>query len=281
MGRTGSLMGLLKPELPLSAGICVVVGEALALGHLPELWMALWGFLIGFLISGSEMVSNDYFDLEVDRVNHPDRPLPSGQVSVREVLYFTALLSISGLLVSALLGPLTLAFTAALWAMGMLYNWRLKSLGLPGNVIVATSVGMTFVLGGIIVGHPDDGLVWTFALMAFLFDLAEEVSGGVMDAEGDALRGSKSLAISFGRRVAMSCVTALFAAFIIVGTIPFLLGWLGLPYMLLMLASYVAIAVMVSKLWRVRTPEEGRNVQRMLYLVMISFIIAIFVVVVV
>jgi len=280
MGKVRSLLGLLKPELPIAAGICVVVGQALALGQAPDLDIALLGFLIGFLISGSEMVSNDLFDLEVDRINHPDRPLPSGQVSVSEVVLFTIILSLSGLLIAALLGPLTLAFTSIIWVLGMLYNWRLKSLGLPGNAIVALSVGMTFVLGGMMVGRPDSGLVWTFALMAAMFDLAEEISGGVMDAEGDALRGSRSLARLYGRRTALTFVTLLFSIFILLGTIPFLMGWLGLPYLILIIMADAAIAFLVVRLWKANTPKEGRNVQRLLYLIMMVFIVAIFLVVI-
>lgn len=275
------MLGLLKPELPVAAGVCVVVGQAMALGEMPEARLALLGFLIGFLISGAEMVSNDLFDLEVDRVNHPERPLPSGQVSVSEVIFFTIVLSFCGLLIAAFLGPLVLGFTALIWVMGMLYNWRLKSLGLPGNIMVAISVGTTFVLGGMMTERLDSGLVWTFALMAALFDLAEEVSGGVMDAEGDALRGSRSLAILYGRKAALTVVTLLFAAFVALSIFPFIMGWLGLPYLALIALADAAVMYLVSRLWKAKKPEQGRRVQRTLYLIMMGFIIAIFVVVVI
>ncbi|OPX60119.1 MAG: Digeranylgeranylglyceryl phosphate synthase [Methanomassiliicoccales archaeon PtaB.Bin134] len=280
MEKVRSLLGLLKPELPVAAGICVIVGQALALGEAPEAWPALFGFLIGFLISGAEMVSNDLFDLEVDRVNHPDRPLPSGRVSVPEVAAFTAILSAAGLSIAASQGPLVLAFTVLIWILGLLYNWRLKRLGLPGNAIVALSVGMTFVLGGMMAGRPDSGLVWTFAIMASLFDLAEEVSGGVMDAEGDALIGSRSIARLYGRRAALSLVTLLFVSFMALGTVPFIVGWLGWYYLLLIIVADAAVAYLVVKLWRSSTPEEGRSVQRTLYLTMTLFIVAIFLVVI-
>ena len=281
MGKARSLLGLLKPELPVAAGICVIVGQAMALNEMPPLDIALMGFLIGFLISGAEMVSNDLFDLEVDRINHPERPLPSGAVTVPEVVAFTVLLSLGGLTAAALMGLGVLAFAAFIWALGLLYNWKAKSLGLPGNVIVALSVGATFVLGGMMVDGLASGLVWTFALMAALFDLAEEVSGGVMDAEGDALRGSRSLAIMFGRRFALTVVTLLFAAFIALGFLPFILGWLGWSYLTLIVLADVAVVYLVTRLWRAGSPEQGRRVQRTLYLIMMGFIAAIFAVAVI
>ena len=63
--KVRAVSDLVKMELPIAAGICVIAGEILALRHLPTLSEALLGFLVGFFISGSAMISNDYFDLDV------------------------------------------------------------------------------------------------------------------------------------------------------------------------------------------------------------------------
>jgi geranylgeranylglycerol-phosphate geranylgeranyltransferase len=57
-----AISDLIKPELPFAAGVCVIAGEVLALGRLPDVTPSILGFLVGFFISGSAMVSNDYFD---------------------------------------------------------------------------------------------------------------------------------------------------------------------------------------------------------------------------
>ena len=62
----------------------------------------LLGFLAGFFISGAAMISNDYFDLAVDRVNQPQRPLPSGRISVPEVMFLIALFSVAGFVAAGL-----------------------------------------------------------------------------------------------------------------------------------------------------------------------------------
>ena len=77
---------LFRPELPFAAGVCVVIGEIVALGAFPSVRQAALGFACGFFISGSALVSNDYFDLDVDQVNAPERPLPSGMVTPAEAL---------------------------------------------------------------------------------------------------------------------------------------------------------------------------------------------------
>ena len=78
----------------------------------------------------------------------------------------------------------------------------------------------------------------------------------------------------------MTTVTILFTAFIALGLIPFITGWLGLPYLVLIVLADSAVVYLVTRLWRSETPEQGRRVQRMLYLIMTGFILAIFLVVV-
>jgi len=78
-----------------------------------------------------------------------------------DALHCTAIL---GLAAALAFGPLALGLSLIIWLLDFLYNWRLKAAGLWGNLIVATSVGITFVLGGMAVGHPWSPTVWTFAL---------------------------------------------------------------------------------------------------------------------
>ena len=109
VAKARAISDLVKPELPMAAGICVVAGEIIASGHLPPVATGLLGFLAGFFISGAAMISNDYFDLAVDRVNQPQRPLPSGRISVPEVMFLIGLFSVAGFVAAGLLNPLALA----------------------------------------------------------------------------------------------------------------------------------------------------------------------------
>ena len=81
MGMVKGLLRLIRPELPVSAGVCTVLGQLFALGGLPGAGLAAAAFGAIFLTSGAILVLNDYFDVETDRVNAPHRPIPSGQVS--------------------------------------------------------------------------------------------------------------------------------------------------------------------------------------------------------
>src|SRR2546430_17022848 len=65
-------------------GLAVLVAETIGLGGPPSPSEAVFGFLTAFLLLAGTMGFNDIQDVQVDRVNSPDRPIPSGRVSKRQ-----------------------------------------------------------------------------------------------------------------------------------------------------------------------------------------------------
>jgi len=57
-------------------------------------------FLVVFLVSGAGNAINDYFDIKIDSINRPERPIPSGRVQLKEALYFSYLLFALGTLLA-------------------------------------------------------------------------------------------------------------------------------------------------------------------------------------
>ncbi len=268
-----ALHDLVKPELPAAAGVCVVVGELIASGYVPESSIFILGFLAGFFLSGTAMITNDYFDLEVDRVNHPARPLPSGRISAKEVMILGLLFSAAGLVAAGLLGPIALALALIMWIISNLYNWRYKETGLFGNMMVAFCLSQLFVLGGVAVGRLDNPMLWTFAALVFVFDLGEEIAGGAMDMEGDRKRSARSIALLYGRENALRLSGMLFGLFVLISMIPFLMGWLESTLLFIFVPMDLAILYFASKLMASRWAEDGRTRIRQLYLSTMFFVI--------
>jgi geranylgeranylglycerol-phosphate geranylgeranyltransferase len=220
------LFRLFRLELPFTAGMCVILGELLALGDIPVFRELILGFSSVFLISASSLILNDYFDLESDRINAPTRPLPAGLVTECDVILLFIGVTIVGLVANALLGFISLLVGLLAWTVGFLYNWRFKKSGLPGNLMVSFSVGMTFIFGGIAVGKHLETVVWFFGILAALINLGEEIAADVMDVEGDRQAGSRSLPVLFGRESAIRISAAIFLLVIVINALPFLLGWM-------------------------------------------------------
>ena len=263
---------LIRMDLALGAGFFAVAGEILAAGGLPPADKVVLGFLTLFFISGSANIANDYFDREVDRVNLPTRPLPSGRISVTGLWILFAIFTGVGLAAAALLGPFVLALVFVLWAVSNAYNLKLKEYGFFGNLVVASCLGMIFIVAGIIAGAVS-GVVLTFAALAFFFDLGEEVAGGALDARGDQLRSSRSLAKRWGRDRAMTVAGIMFAIFFALTFVPFLAGWLGYDYLVLVLVMDIIMVWCAVTLIKTPVVEEGRRQMVRLYMAWGIFVI--------
>jgi geranylgeranylglycerol-phosphate geranylgeranyltransferase len=264
--KISGFIRLLRPELPFAAGVTVLVGEMVALGGLPSMRQATLGFACAFTLSASALILNDVFDLEVDRVNAPERAIPSGAVTIGEAIGLSAPVTLGGLAAALAIGPSALGFGIFIWVVGFLYNWKFKRSGLPGNLMVAASVGSCFILGGMAVGQPWNRLVWFLALGAFLIDLAEEIAGDAMDMEGDKVLGSQSLALRFGRTAALRVSAGIFALLFILSLLPIIRGWLGIQYAFAITVADAALVYFTVKLLRSRDSKEGVFAMRGIYL---------------
>lgn len=274
LAKARALSGLVKPELPVAAGICVIVGQIIASQGLPSAFILVFGFLTGFFISGAAMISNDIFDIEVDRISHPNRPLPSGRVTVPEAALLTCLFSIAGLISAAFFGLPVLILALIMWAVSILYNWKFKESGLPGHLMVAFCVASTFVLGGVTAGRLTNGMIWAFGAMAFLFDLGEEIANSAMDMEGDKKRAARTFARTYGRENALRIATLLFISIVVLSGIIFIAGLLSPVYLIVFAPMDIALLYLALKLLKSKTVDEGHKKTRQLYLMMTLFVVA-------
>ncbi|MPN00878.1 Protoheme IX farnesyltransferase [bioreactor metagenome] len=111
----------------------MVLGELLALGTVPTIAEIILGFLSIFFISATSLILNDYFDIESDKINAPERPLPAGLVSERDVILLSIVVAMLGFITSYMISLEALLVIILVWAVGFLYNWRLKRAGFIGS----------------------------------------------------------------------------------------------------------------------------------------------------
>lgn len=195
------------------------------------------------LIGAGANAINDVFDVAIDRVNRPDRPLPSGAVSVGVARGLWFGLSLIGVGLGALVSPLHLGI--GIGAVGLLYGYSawLKRVPLAGNLAVATILGVAILYGGLAVG-PAGGALWLGAGFAFGSTLAREVTKDIEDMVGDAAENARTIPLVAGPWVAAGLVL-----FVIGGTLaalPFGLPVLGSDFLALALP---AAALLVAAAW--------------------------------
>lgn len=204
-------------------GFAVIASETIALRMvLPGAEVASYGFLAGFFLLAASMVLNDYFDREIDAINQPGKPLPSGTIKPSEALSFAIILGSLGLLFAADTGPWTLLIAIISVALMISYNMRLKKLGAAGNAIVSANMAIPFIYGGFAVAS----LTWTlviFATLAFLSGMGREIMKGIVDVQGDSAKGVKSVAVNRGSAVAGKQSAILFIIAVVLSSLPILL----------------------------------------------------------
>jgi geranylgeranylglycerol-phosphate geranylgeranyltransferase len=262
-----AMIQLIRPELPIAAGLCVMIGSIIATENIPTFIQLISGFMWGFLLSSSAMIINDYFDIEVDKVNSPHRPLAAGIIQPVTAIKLAFLTTVIGLVISIIIHKSLTLIYIIFWLIGLLYNWKLKEKGLIGNLLVSSSVAVTFVAGAIVVGVIGNPKVWFFSIMVFLFDLGEEIAADAMDIEGDKKRNVKSLAEQIGKSKALFISFVIFILVVIISILPVFYNIFGKSYLFIIGLMDVLILYYAFKLLKSRTSASGRKQIRSIYLV--------------
>jgi geranylgeranylglycerol-phosphate geranylgeranyltransferase len=179
---------MMRPGNALMAAIGTLAGMVLARGGplAPITWAAAPA--AAFLLSAWGNVRNDLHDIEIDRTAHPGRPLPSGRMRPAQAQAFASLLLLLALAAAYLAARWpTLLFAAANALLLALYESRLKSRGLAGNLAIAFLVATTFLFGAAATGTDVRtwGLVCLLAAMALLVNAARELLKDLEDMPAD------------------------------------------------------------------------------------------------
>jgi geranylgeranylglycerol-phosphate geranylgeranyltransferase len=214
------------------------------------------------LVSSAGYVINDYFDVEVDKVNKPYRPIPSGRVSPREALYLTLALIVVGVAPSITVGIFTASFVIVNTLLVILYSYRIKELGFVGNVVVSLEGAFTIVLGALTPSELVKDLSYVRfsaipAVYAFTLLLAREIIKTVEDMRADEVRNVRSLPRVIGVSKSSIIAFSLQLFIVCISLVPFLAGY-GYLYLALALitdALLIYSAINTLKLRRINNPE--------------------------
>jgi len=194
--RLAGFLTLTRPVNSLVAGLAAIVAYLIDTGTvIPE--SLLLFFIVG-LITAAGNVINDFFDADIDAINRPDRPIPSGAVSRGAARGFAVMLFIAGILVSFFTNPLCIGIAIFNAVLLIAYAAKLKSTPLTGNIVVAYLSASIFLFGGALNGI--DGLVRIIPIAAITFFamVSRELLKDAEDVEGDRAGGADTVPIRIG-----------------------------------------------------------------------------------
>lgn len=255
MGRQiRALIELTRPGNCLLVFISVVVGALLAGDGFP-VGTVLALAISGTLIAAGGNVLNDYFDLEIDRVNKPHRVLPSRRVGSATALTLTWVLFPAGLVISLLAGARALFVALVATGLLSLYDAVLKKRGLWGNVSVSFLCGLAFLYGGLASGRW--GGSWFPAAFAFFFHLGREIIKDIEDMEADRALGARTFPIVHGVEKSLLIAGGAFLVLIALTPLPVFIGLYGWGY-LGIVGLGVDLLLVILYVWLRREPHPSR-----------------------
>jgi geranylgeranylglycerol-phosphate geranylgeranyltransferase len=214
-------------------GFAVIIGEFMTLGPAMPAYSALVGFLVGFSLVAGSMAINDILDAEIDRINSPSRPIPSGRVSETGAAAFAGVTLAVGLSLAFMLSTVNFIIAVLAVTLMLYYNRFGKKTGLPGNAAVSANLAIPFIFGGAVGGISS--ILYVFAVIAFLAGMGREVIKGMADIEGDSKRGVRTLAVSKGLNIASKTGGLFFVVAVLLSVIPIMwkmVSWLYVPIVL-------------------------------------------------
>jgi geranylgeranylglycerol-phosphate geranylgeranyltransferase len=276
MNRIGGFVRLMRPVNCAMMGFAVIIGTTLAdLKGISDSWMSLvYGFITGFALTAASMAINDYYDREIDAINEPNRPIPSGLIKSREALLFASILTAIGFSAAYLTSLLCLFVAIIAWAVFTAYTIVGKRSGLLGNFLVSVCVAIPFIYGSVVIVGVVQVNVLVFASMAFLSNTGREITKGIVDVQGDKSRNVKTLAVRYGEKVAVIAAVVFYSSAVALSPIPLFLGIVSfwfVPFVVLTDLGLIASSVM---LLRDYSRENARRIKKMVLLWFIAGLLA-------
>lgn len=190
----------------LSAGI-VAMGARPALGFNFDFILPLvFGSLSLSFLNAAANTLNQIYDLEIDRINKPERPLPSGRLTIKEGWIITLLLYSISLALANQIGAQGFALIVLIAIITFIYSglpFRTKRFGFFANFTIAVPRGCLLkVAGWSAVRSAYMIEPWFMGFIFFLYLLGAQSTKDFSDVEGDRAFGCVTLPIKYGMRQA-------------------------------------------------------------------------------
>jgi len=269
MAKPSGFLRIIRPLNCVMMGFAVIVGASLVSAINLSINLLL-GFITSFTLTGASMAINDYHDREIDAINEPNRPIPSGAVSPKEALSFALVLSLIGFTAALTTNISCLIVAVIAWVIFVAYTTKGKRTGLPGNFLVSACVAVPFIYGGFVVENPELSVI-IFSAIVFLSITGREVTKGIVDVEGDRSQNVRTIAVMYGERTA-AVAASIFSLFAVsLSPLPWLWGLVSNWFLPLVILTDVGLIVSSVLLLR---DYSRKNAKRIKNLNMVWFITA-------
>jgi geranylgeranylglycerol-phosphate geranylgeranyltransferase len=274
------LIALLRlPYWLMTGGLSVLTAFAITKTMIAPQTILIIFFSMAFITSAGFAI-NDYFDRESDAVIKPKRPIPSGELSLKQVVAVSGVLFSLGLVMAALINWLSFAIIAVDSLLLLVYSYMVKrKSGFVANILVGILTGTAFMYGQATITAPATVNLVSLSLYPIAFGtIGGNVLRDILSVEGDSKVGYPTLPQKIGS-VSAAKVGALF--FLLTGLLaplPFFIGNFTIYYLpLILLWSVLLIYASIRLVTSASTIKNVRKYERIVTMSMILLPLALIV----
>ena len=201
--------------------------------------------VIVFIFTGAGNAINDYVDHKIDAINKPNRPIPSGRISLKSAAIYSVTLFITATIMALIIGIIQGIIVILSAVLMFLYAYKLKTSCLVGNLSIAFLTGLCFVFAGVVLQTVYLSILLGF--YAFLMTMAREIVKDMEDVEGDSAEGASTFPIRYG----MKSSSILAAVFMVIASLTspllYFIGIFNIIYLLILVfAIYIFLSCAIS-----------------------------------
>ncbi|MCW4031976.1 MAG: geranylgeranylglycerol-phosphate geranylgeranyltransferase [Candidatus Bathyarchaeota archaeon] len=284
MRKIQGFLRLIRPLNCLMMGIATLIGVLLAgqkfLNVNDLLIVSPLSFMTAFTLTGASMAINDYYDREIDEINEPERPIPSGVVSPNEALIVSACLILLGLTSAYLTTFLCLIVGLISLIIFLTYSTIGKRTGLYGNFLVSACVAFPFIYGSLAISNEIRLNAIIFSALAFLSNTGREITKGIVDMQGDRSKNIKTIAVKYGASVAAYAASTFYIFAVILSILPWILKQVSSLYIPPIIMTNIGFVLISILLIRDNSRSGARKVKNLaliwMFMGLLSFLSGIF-----
>ena len=219
-------------------------------------------FSMAFITSAGFAI-NDYFDRESDAVIKPKRPIPSGALSLKQVVAISGLLFAAGLIMAAIINWVSFAIIAADSALLLFYSTLVKrKSGFVANILVGILTGTAFMYGQATISGTINLISLSLYPIAF-GTIGGNVLRDILSVEGDSKVGYPTLPQKIGNVNSAKLAAVFFTLTGVLAPLPYFIGKFTVAYLpfillwsVLLIYSSIRLATSASTVQNVRKYER-------------------------
>lgn len=257
------LIALLRlPYWLMTGGLSLLTAFAITKSPLDISTVLLIFFSMAFITSAGFAI-NDYFDRESDAVIKPKRPIPSGALSLKQVVAVSGLLFVVGLVMAFFINWLSFAIIAVDSLLLLIYSFLVKrKSGFVANALVGILTGTAFMYGQATISNTVNLVSLSLYPIAF-GTIGGNVLRDILSVEGDSKTGYPTLPQKIGNTNSAKIAALFFTLTGLLAPLPFFIGEFSVYYLplillwsILLIYASIRLATSASTVLNVRKYER-------------------------